>query len=490
MQKPFFPFLDMKIKFGFIAASAAFAFALNLSAAETPRVTLAADLAHPQVAANKKTTTYLKVGLTGFDMEPAAKRAPVNIAVVIDKSGSMAGDKIAHAKEAAKQALDRLGAGDTVSVVTYDDSVQVIAPASGLDNREGIKSALDKVVASGSTALFAGVSKGSEELRKNKKPNLVSRVILLSDGIANIGPSSPDDLGRLGTALAKEGMSVSTLGLGLQYNEDLMTQLALRSDGNHAFVQRSEELAQVFQGEFGDVLSVVAQALTIRIQCAEGVRPVRVLDREADVRGQEVTLRMNQLYAKQHKYVLLEVELPAGAADSDVAVADISVSYANAASGQEDVLKSKSVARRTSQEQIILAAMNKGVLIDVAKSGAVEREALAVKLNDEGKKEEAIKALTENVQTVTVQNSSLASPELEKIGKDQMLRIELFKNGGDDANRARKMSRAFSNANATQNISREPSQEGTWQFNVPQNQFQPAKNGTNPPNYGLNPPPK
>lgn len=418
-----------------------------------PRVRLSADLAHPSVLAGKKMTTYLKVGLTGFDLEAAAKRAPVNVAIVIDRSGSMAGDKIKHARDAAKQALDRLGPGDTVSVVSFSDKVEVVAPASSLSEREAVKAAIDRITSGGSTALFAGVSKGSEELRKNKQPNQVNRVILLSDGIANVGPSSPQDLGRLGAALSKEGITVTTLGLGLDYNEDLMTQLALQSDGNHAFIKESSDLAEIFQLELGDILSVVAQRLDVRIHCAEGIRPVRVLGREADIRGQEVSVTMNQLYARQEKYILLEVEVPEGAADTDAAIADVQLNYLNVVSHAGDTVRSHSVARRVSDAKLVAASINKSVLVDVAKLIATEKEALAVKLNDEGRHEEAMKAYTAAAAWSAQQGKALNAPELEKLGKDQIARQQLFDQGGAKANAARKMSKEDNNAILLQNDS-------------------------------------
>ncbi len=423
----------------------------NLTAADSPKVRLSVELAHPSVLANKKMTTYLKVGLTGFDLEVSARRSPVNVALVIDKSGSMSGDKIRHARDAAKQALDRLGAGDVVSVIAFSDKVEVVAPASNLNEREAIKAAIDRITASGSTGLFAGVSKGSEELRKNKQPNQVNRIVLLSDGIANVGPASPQDLGRLGAALSKEGITVTTLGLGLGYNEDLMTELALRSDGNHAFIKDSEELATIFQREFGDILSVVAQRIDIRIRCADGVRPVRVLGREADIHGQEVTVAMNQLYAKQEKYVLLEVELPEGAADTDAPAAEVQLSYVNAVSAAGDTITSRAVARRVSDAALVTAGTNKAVLVDVAKFIGSEKEALAVKLNDEGKHEEAIKAYSAAAAWCTQQGKLLGAQELEKMGKDQVVRQQWFMQGGDSANTARKLQKGDYNLINTQN---------------------------------------
>ncbi len=104
--------------------------------------------------------------------------------------------------------------------------------------------------------------KGSSEVRKFINRNRVNRVILISDGIANVGPSSPEALGNLGASLGKEGISVTTIGLEAEYNEDLMTKLAMYSDGNHAFAETPQDLARIFDHEFNDILSVIAQDVT------------------------------------------------------------------------------------------------------------------------------------------------------------------------------------------------------------------------------------
>ena len=101
-------------------------------------------------------------------------------------------------------------------------------------------------------------------------------MILLFDGLANVGPSSPADLGRLGKAFLKEGISVTTVGVGNDFNEDLMTQLSQTSDGNHYFVETSSDLPRIFAQELGDVLSVVARKVVVEIECPEGIRPIRI----------------------------------------------------------------------------------------------------------------------------------------------------------------------------------------------------------------------
>ncbi len=249
------------------------------------QVKLDVSLGNPTLIAGRKQTTYLKVGLTGFEMSGKAKRTPANIALVIDRSGSMQGEKIQQAKEAARMAVDRLNGDDIVSVIVYDDTVNVLVPATKASDRSTILAGIERIKAGGSTALFAGVSKGAAEVRKFLSRERVNRIILLSDGLANVGPDTPGALGDLGSSLSKEGISVTTLGLGLGYNEDLMMQLAQRSDGNHAFVEHPRDLVKIFNYEFGDVLSVVAQEVLVTIECGEGIRPVKVLGRRADIAG-------------------------------------------------------------------------------------------------------------------------------------------------------------------------------------------------------------
>ena len=388
---------------------------LMLSAAsawDMGRVQVRVDLAHPKLPSDKKHTTYLKVGLIGLEAPKDAKpnRPPANVAIVLDRSGSMSGEKLHQAREAAVAAIERLGGDDIVSVVAFDDAVTTVVPATKLSSREEIIAAIRKIEVGGSTALFAGVSKGAEELRKFKSPQMVSRIVLLSDGQANVGPQSADELGRYGLSLGKEGISVTTIGLGLGYNEQLMAQLAQHSDGNHAFIKEPSELAAVFTEEFGDILSVVAQELKVKVTCPEGVRPVRVLGREASIRGAVVEVMMNQLRAGQEKYALLEIEAPAGS--SDQLIGDIEVSYRENNDTTPRLIASRSTAKRAANEAEVEKSAVTPILVEVAKQIGVEKQMIAVKLSDEGKVKEAEKIFLDNARTLQSQAQLWKAPDL------------------------------------------------------------------------------
>ncbi len=364
-------------------------------------VTVSLDLANPVLLANQKATTYVRISLTGAEAADTEHRAPVNVAFVIDKSGSMQGEKIARAKDALRMAVGKLRDDDIVSIVAYDTNVRVLVPATKLSDRQQVYAAIAQIEAAESTALFAGVSKGAAELRKFLDKDRVNRIVLLSDGLANVGPSSSGDLAELGTSLGREGIAVTTIGLGLDYNEDLMTKLAQKSDGNHMFAENAADLEQAFMREFGDVLTVVAQEVKTTIRCAEGVRPVRMLGREADIVGQNISFTLNQLYGGQTKYAIVEVEVPESNAATQRGasneIASAVVKYWDLANKSQHEYPRTVSATFTDSPEEVEKNVNTDVMTAAIYQIGVERNIMAMQLRDEGKVEEARQVFYGNI---------------------------------------------------------------------------------------------
>ncbi len=396
-----------------LLASVAFALSPSfVSLAQAKQVGLNINLATPVMEAEQRHKAFIKISLEGIKQQQEQKRIPANIAVVLDKSGSMQGEKLLRAKEAAIMAIKRLNKLDIVSVVSYDSRVQIVVPATKVSDKKLIASAISDIQANGNTALFAGVSKGAQELRKFLDLNKVNRVILLSDGLANVGPSSPNELGKLGLSLAKEGMSVTTIGLGLGYNEDLMTQLAGFSDGNHAFVENAGDLSRIFQYEFGDVLSVVAQGVEIEIRCRNGVKPLRILGREADIIGNTVQTRLNQLYSEQEKFIILEVEVPEQVDNAEINLVDVNISYTDLFNKRTERLNSNVTAAFTRSQQEIDDAVDTETYEAAAEQVANEFNREAVELRDKGDIKAAKSILQKSADYLDNLGQTLASPKL------------------------------------------------------------------------------
>jgi len=356
---------------------------------------LEVEISSPLVLTGAPRTAYLRIDLRGLK-QISEERAPVNVAIVLDRSGSMNGEKLDEAKRAAIAALDRLGPDDIVTVISYQSTVDVVVPATKLHDRKAVQEAIGRIHAGGKTALFGGVSKGANELEKFLDENRVNTLLLLSDGLANVGPSSPGELRQLGVSLARQGISVTTIGLGLDYNEDLMTGLAMASDGNHFFVEDARDLENVFATEFGDAVSVVAQGASIRIRCAANVRPVRVLGRSAQISGQDVYASMNQLFRDQTRSLVLEVEINPGAVGRVQNVASVEVGYRNLMTAQNRTLRSSATVTAAANKAAVDRNKNREVSIDVVRQIGAERSQAATALRDKGKVKEAQEAFKRN----------------------------------------------------------------------------------------------
>lgn len=385
-------------------------------ASRASQVGLQVAMSSPVLKAEEKQTTFLKVGLTGFKMARRGQRLPVNIALVLDKSGSMSGAKIEEARKAAIAAVQNLNANDVVSVVTYDSTVQVLVPATKLTDKGMVCQRIRSIEAGGRTALFAGVSKGAGELRKFLNREYVNRIILLSDGKANVGPTSPSELGALGKSLSKEGVTVSSLGLGLDYNEDLMVQIASQSGGNHVFIEDARNIANIFEEEFKTVLSVVAQEVAVSISVSDGVRPVRVLGNRAEINGQNVVIEVAQIYSEQEKFIVLEVEIPASPQNKPRKIADVQISYDNMLTKATDRLSGTASVNFSTDAKAVIGSINDEVLEASILLLANEKNKLATALRDNGDMKGAQQLLIDNAEFLYYYANTLKSAELQSQG--------------------------------------------------------------------------
>lgn len=383
--------------------------ALAAPAAGAP-IDVEARLSQRVLEAGRSGKVYLQLRLGAKAIAHGERRTPVNVALVLDRSGSMSGARIAAAKEAARMAIDRLAGEDVLALVTYNHGVDVLQPAGRLTSHSDVKARVGQLVAGGRTALFAGVEEGARQVRRHFSPHRVNRVILLSDGLANVGPSRPAELAELGRRLAADGISVTTIGLGLDYNEDLMQRLAAASDGNHAFVEKPEKLVDIFNAEFGDVLSVAAQDVIITIECKPGFVPRRVLGREAKVEGQRITLRLGQLYGGQHKSVTIEVDTPADKADATTAdIASVSVDYLDLASKSRQNGRAEARGRWSASAAEAKASIDATVDAEVTTQIATERNEEALRLRDKGDMATAQRLLQQNAMMLGAKAKELAT---------------------------------------------------------------------------------
>lgn len=377
--------------------------------------------------------TYLKVDLDALKRPLDENRVPLNIALVIDKSGSMQGQKLEDAKNSAILFIERLSPEDIVSVVTYSSSVQVLIPSTKVSDRASLIRKIRQIESDGNTALFAGVSKGAAEVRKFAEKNRINRIILLSDGLANVGPSTPGELGQLGRSLMKEGMSVSTMGIGYGYNEDLMARLAYNSDGNHLFVEDSEQLAQIFEQELNELFGVHAKSIRLTIRCSDDLKILRILGQEGEIRGQKADVYLNQVSAGQNKYVLIEVKnlLEKGSSEART---EVDLEYYDPLSGRTFKDSRKLAISRTPDREKVVGSIRPSVVEAATVQLAAINTEEAIKLRDEGQIELARKKFEANA---TLYEEALQYVDSDTVVKGAAANRSDAESVNDDANWAR-----------------------------------------------------
>lgn len=325
-----------------------------------------------------------------------ARRAPMNLSIVLDRSGSMEGAKLEKARQAAAMAVDKLGDDDIFSLVTYDSETDLLIPperVGGRDHREDLKARIHRIQPGGSTALHAGVTLGAKQVRRFFEKERVNRVILLSDGIANVGPSSTSDLARLGRELRGDGITVSTIGLGDDYNEDLMTALAEASNANYYYVKDAEKLPGIFAEELGAARSLLARNIVIHIQAPDGVRLKEIIGRpEIECHDRVVDIKMPELFGSEKRRFLVRCVADGKTKDA-IEAAAVELNYATLAGGAAPVQRQAAKIAFTDDEK----KADSSIKVEVARENSVVQNRLAkemaVKLADEGKSKDAVALL-------------------------------------------------------------------------------------------------
>ncbi len=223
------------------------------------------------VMSDRATHLDLLVKISLPPLQTKLNRPPLNIGLVIDRSGSMQGKKIEYARQAAIYAIEQLLPSDRVSVTIYDNEIEVIVPSSLVKNKTDICQKIRRITARGMTDLHGGWLQGGIQVSQNISPQQIDRVLLLSDGLANVGETNPDSIASDVHGLAKRGVNTSTLGVGDDYNEDLMEAIARSGDGNYYYIENPDLLPAFFDSELQGLLALFGQKVSLGLRPDNGV---------------------------------------------------------------------------------------------------------------------------------------------------------------------------------------------------------------------------
>jgi Ca-activated chloride channel family protein len=327
-------------------------------------------------------------------------RRNLNLSLVIDRSGSMAGAPLHHALKAAESVVDQLEPSDILSVVVYDDEVDTVVPPQPVTNKAGLKNSIHKVRAGGITNLSGGWLKGCEYVKAQLDSQKINRVLLLTDGHANMGIQDPKVLTTTSGQKAESGITTTTLGFGQGFNEDLLIGMARAANGNFYFIQSVDEASEVFSIELDSLRAVVGQNLQVTIELADGVSLVDTLSlaKVSQNKDGKTAIALGELYEGEDKLLGLSLAL-ASAQIGDLPVMKL---HYSADVVQNDLIQSVSgtvdvVTKVGTVEEAALASTSR-IILELSRLTIAKAKETALDLAEHGKHEEGEQILRSLVQ--------------------------------------------------------------------------------------------
>lgn len=355
---------------------------------------------------------YLNVELEGRDTYYAPEM-PLNIAIVIDRSGSMnSSDKLPYAKQAAKEFVSRLNPSDRVSIIAYNESVITLLHSTKASNRHKINSAIDSLHADGYTNLSGGVLEGIREVKRHLRRNGVNRVILISDGLANRGIVYVPDLISAINRASDEMISVSTIGVGVDFNEDLLDKVASRTGGNYYYADEAFRFADIFNDEFTRLSSIIAKNPKLTIKLQKGVELVELFGYDYFYKGRTVSVKLPSIHSGEERKVILRLRVSSSKSGARK-IAKVKLNYRDLVDDKNQTLALNLGAVATRDEARLEEGFNKRVMKDAEKARTGKIMDKAIRLFQKGERDKAQRLIEKQIKRAKKANMKLKSPELE-----------------------------------------------------------------------------
>ena len=366
----------------------------------------------------KNGQVYLYLDIKADNIEVSNEdRTPMNLSIVVDRSGSMnSSNKLGYVKEAVNYILDELNYDDYVSIVTYDDYVDVLQKSSQMESRFDLKDKVNRLESGGYTNLSGGMLEGFDQVKDTYRSGYVNRVLLLSDGIANRGITEVYKLKDLVKEKNyRDGIVLSTFGVGSDFNEDLMSSIADYGRGNYYFINNPERIPRIFAEELRGISTLAGQNAKVKIQFpAEYFRLNKVFGYPYDAEGSSVTIDFKDIFAGERKTVLLKFDVIKKSSKHQKFYADLQ--YNDATENGRWVTDYQDVSiTPTESASIYRDNFDEEVQQQVAMFEANEIMEEAMKLTDEGRYDDARARLQTGRDEIQQEFGELApSPEMNR----------------------------------------------------------------------------
>ena len=294
---------------------------------------------HEKLLAGREQTVDVLIRITPPDLDlENTRRTPLNLSIVLDRSGSMAGDKMVRAREAAMYCVDQMLPTDRLGVVVFDDRIDTLFPSEPVANKKSMKDLISRIDARGSTALHEAWVRGGLTISDHLLERGINRVLLITDGQANVGITSTDEIVTQSLELFQRGISTSTIGIGADFNEDLLLPMAQSGGGNAWHVVEPEDMQRIFQVELDGLVAQFAHTVSLSLIPSDGIRIADVLnDFELTETGR---YRLPNLQAGSSLDIVVQLKVGTQAVDSTLRLLDLRIGFTPQGQKSADVVKS------------------------------------------------------------------------------------------------------------------------------------------------------
>lgn len=343
-------------------------------------------LSQPTIVVGESTKVSLVVRFGADGKKEDVPRRKLNLSLVLDRSGSMGGSPLRQAIKAAQELVGEMTDNDLLSVVIYDDDVETIVPHAKATDKKAIQQRIGNVRAGGCTNLAGGWLEGIKHVKQHAKPDEVNRVLLLTDGQANMGITDPAVLKKTSGEKAKEGVVTTTLGFGSGFNEDLLIGMAREAEGNFYFIETPDDVQQVFKIELEGLSSVVGQNVVVNVRPSELVEHGWVLNKyRTEEKGEELRVTLGDVYAVEEKVLALEIQVKAPKA-GPIELARIAYSFQAVVDGSIKDLTGELVVKANvgTAEEAAAATQDLQVVGEARRLEIAKAKDVAVELADKG----------------------------------------------------------------------------------------------------------
>jgi Ca-activated chloride channel homolog len=259
---------------------------------------------------NTNREAVLQIGLTTAFANERTDLRPLNLALVIDKSGSMAAeDKMSRVRASLRKMIEQLRPDDFVSIVVFDSEARVLCPSMRVGNGYALKNAIERIEPGDSTNLHAGLMLGYREARKNFAAGATNRVILLTDGIANTGVTDSRRIAAESSEFNGQGIDLSTIGVGIELDRELLRTLSKQGRGLFHFVSDAHDIEKVFVTEVQSLISSVARKVTLEIEFDPGLEVERIYGYEPEFGRNRIEIPLDDMNSGLTQVVMLKFRL-------------------------------------------------------------------------------------------------------------------------------------------------------------------------------------